>query len=278
MIQTYRANRSKVRRVPLELRALAIDHQQEPVSRPNGIQIHQWRLCTDGEGELILGEKRFLLEAGVGFLLWAHTPHIYRGTGDFRMDAVGFGGAAAPIILQSVNLPESGAYRFADPAAFRNSLKALNTLQGTMGEHVLDRVSTHLYGLLLQTARSTRTVRLQLPKQVNFHSGFVPEMISYMEENWAQPLSLDDMSERFGRSKEYICSAFRREVGINFVDFLTRIRIFHVRTLLLDYPEMKIAEIAERCGFSSASYFGMVFRKDVGVSPGLYRLTESREP
>ena len=63
-------------------------------------------------------------------------------------------------------------------------------------------------------------------------------------------------------------------MGITYVDFLTRLRIFHARVLLLDHPEMKVADVAARCGFASASYFGMVFKKDVGVSPGMYRLTE----
>ncbi|MBQ1366597.1 MAG: AraC family transcriptional regulator [Firmicutes bacterium] len=75
---------------------------------------------------------------------------------------------------------------------------------------------------------------------------------------------------------ESVHAAERTETGMTYVDFLTRVRLFRARNLLLDHPEMKLAEVARQCGFSSASYFGLLFRKDVGMTPGMFRLTERR--
>ena len=69
---------------------------------------------------------------------------------------------------------------------------------------------------------------------------------------------------------ESVHAAERTETGMTYVDFLTRVRLFRARNLLLDHPEMKLAEV------SSASYFGLLFRKDVGMTPGMFRLTERR--
>ena len=272
MLQTYRVKRLNGLGLPLELRALAIAHIQEPATRPNGIELHQWRLCQRGEGELILGEHRYRLAQGIGFFLPQGLPHAYKGLSeDFEMDAFGFSGEAAAAILRSLGVGEAGVYRFEDPARFRRSLESLRRLMTDHLENRDLRASTALYSLLLQTLRTTRVLRDPLEYAARFRSGFIPEMIGYMEEHCELPLSLDDMADRFGRSKEYICTVFKRETGITYVDFLTRVRIFRARRLLLDHPEMKVAEVAARCGFASASYFGLVFKKDVGMSPGLFR-------
>ena len=135
-----------------------------------------------------------------------------------------------------------------------------------------DRASTEIYAFLLGIIHSVRPVPDPLTDSRTFRSSFIPEMISYLEEHYELPLTLDDMSDRFGRTKEHICTAFKQETGLTYVDFLTRLRIFRARTLLLDHPEMKIDKVAKKCGFSGASYFGAVFKRDVGVSPSVFRL------
>ena len=60
---------------------------------------------------------------------------------------------------------------------------------------------------------------------------------------------------------------------MGFNEYISTIRIEYAKELLLT-TNQKVNEIAEECGFSSASYFNVVFRKQVGVSPGAYRNTK----
>ena len=275
MILTFRANGSRAHRLPLELRALAVDHAQEPVTRPAGIDIDQWRLCTGGEGELLLRGRRYRLTPGVGFFITAGEAHAYRGgTDDFRMDAFGFAGEAAPAVLKALQLLEPGVYRFSHPELFQAHVRVLARIQADGLPFPADRCSGELYKFLLGVLHSVRQVADPLTQPGKSGSSFIPALVVYMEEHCEEPLSLDDMADRFHRSKEHICAAFKKETGITYVDFLTRIRIFRARNLLLDHPEMKLEEVARQCGFSSASYFGARFKRDVGVTPGLFRLRE----
>ncbi len=208
----------------------------------------------------------------MGFFLLAGEPHDYRGeTGDYTVDAFGFGGEAAGAVLKALRFQASGVYRFSDPDSFRRQVGAMAELPGEADP--ARRGSVMVYQLLLQLSRSIRSVPGPGSLGTRPRSGFIREMISYMEEHCEQPLSLDDMSDRFSRSKEYICAAFKKETGMTCVDFLTRVRVFRARGLLLDHPEMKLEQVAKACGFSSASYFGAVFKKDTGVTPGAFRLT-----
>ena len=245
--------------------------------RQNGIQFHQWRLCTRGAGELLLRGRRYTLKPGIGFFLPAGEPHTYRGsTEDFTMDAFGFDGEAATVVLKTLQFLEPGVYRLSRPDLFRDHVRVLAEIAQDGQPFPGDRVSGELHKFLLGIPHSIRRVPDPLFRQKEGAPSFVPEMIAYMEEHCEEPLSLEDMAERMMRSKEHVCTVFKRETGMTYVEFLTRVRLFRVRTLLLDHPEMPLAEVARHCGFFSPSYFGGVFKRDVGVSPGRFRLNAQR--
>ena len=277
MIRTYQKNRSRHYHLPLELRALMVDHLREPVTRLSGIDLHQWVLCTGGEGELFVRNRRYMLKKGIGFFLPAGEPHTYHGkTDDFTVDAFAFSGEAALSILKILGCLEPGVFRFSRPDLFQEHIRVLDAIMTDSQPLPKERSSGEVYKFLVGIQHSIRQVADPLTQPKKSGPRFIPELIVYMEEHLEEPLSLDDMAERFHRTKEHICHAFKEETGITYVDFLTRVRLFKARDLLLDHPEMKLAEVARQCGFSSASYFGSLFKRDVGMTPGMFRLAERR--
>lgn len=92
-----------------------------------------------------------------------------------------------------------------------------------------------------------------------------------IEENLANPeLSLSLVSEALGITPAYFSAFFIRELGVGFNEYITNLRIEKAKQLL-SATTSKINAIAAECGFRSASYFIVVFRKQTGVSPGEYR-------
>jgi len=63
---------------------------------------------------------------------------------------------------------------------------------------------------------------------------------------------------------------FHQELGISLWDYLNRYRVMRAKDLLLSTDE-SISMIAARVGFNDPSYFGRVFRKQVGCTPQAYR-------
>lgn len=84
-------------------------------------------------------------------------------------------------------------------------------------------------------------------------------------------LSLNDLSDYMQLSKEYLCTVFKSKMQTTIMKFLLDLRISHARIFLLQYPEKRVAEISQMCGFDSPSYFGMQFKKIVGVTPENFR-------
>ncbi len=92
-------------------------------------------------------------------------------------------------------------------------------------------------------------------------------------ENYADPnFNIDSVYGEFDLSKDYIRRQFIKEKGISPLQFLNNTRINCAQKLLLsrNINNLKIYEIAERCGFNDQLYFSRVFKKIVGVSPKEY--------
>ncbi|MCI3920782.1 response regulator [Paenibacillus sp. TRM 82003] len=96
------------------------------------------------------------------------------------------------------------------------------------------------------------------------------EIADYIEQNYREELSLQEIADRFGLSREYISRRFKQERGENLSDFLLRTRIERAKLLLLN-TAMRVAQVAEMVGYADEKYFSKVFKKAVGVSPNQYR-------
>ena len=71
-------------------------------------------------------------------------------------------------------------------------------------------------------------------------------------------------------SKFYFCKMFKKATGINFTDYLSRVRTERAKNLLLN-PNLRVSEIAYEVGFQSLTHFNRVFKRILGRSPTDYR-------
>ena len=63
---------------------------------------------------------------------------------------------------------------------------------------------------------------------------------------------------------------FKKITGVNFTDYVSRVRIEKAKDLLLN-PNLRISEIAYVVGFQSLTHFNRVFKRILGQSPTDYR-------
>ena len=99
----------------------------------------------------------------------------------------------------------------------------------------------------------------------------VMKIISYMELHYAENISLDELAEYVQLTKGYMCTLFKRTIGLSIITELTYMRIGRARVFLTQYPEKSVADIARMCGYDNAGYFGKVFKKTTGETPDQYR-------
>ena len=103
-----------------------------------------------------------------------------------------------------------------------------------------------------------------------FNSTLVKRTIAYLQNNYARPLSLKEISHELGISKSHLGEIFHHELGISVWDYLTRYRIKEAK-FLLETTELTITAVAAQVGFDDSAYFSRVFRSLSGQSPKEYR-------
>ena len=96
------------------------------------------------------------------------------------------------------------------------------------------------------------------------------EMISYIQQNFMEKISLKEFSEQFHLSEKYISRYFKEHFHITFSQYITHLRLEHAKQLLQD-TDIPVTEIAMQSGYQNVSYFIRIFKKTYGVSPLKYK-------
>lgn len=112
--------------------------------------------------------------------------------------------------------------------------------------------------------------RNMLNKQAERADSQIAVAISYIEENYTNNISLDDVSRIINISPYYFSKLFKEETGEGFVEYLTRLRIEKAKELLLG-TDMPMKEICQEVGYPDPNYFSRIFKKNYGVTPTEYK-------
>ena len=92
----------------------------------------------------------------------------------------------------------------------------------------------------------------------------------FIDQHQTEDISLGQVAKAVNISTFYFCKMFKKVTGINFTDYVSRVRIENAKNLLLN-PNLRVSEIAYEVGFQSLTHFNRVFKKVIGQSPTEYR-------
>lgn len=226
--------------------------QGDCLATVNGEQFH----ITEGQALLISSGELHSMEAGVGSQGHAIVlhPHIC--------------GSECAYLFSARQIKQ----------VFDNKNKAdaiiLQHLKG-----ICDAVHTRAFGYEFSVKAHVADVfRIIFEEEMFRQKPFAPsdsseafqKLISYLHENFAKKLTLDDLAAYCSYSKTYIVRLFKKYAGTTPIDYITRYRIIHAQSLLRSESK-SVLEIAMECGFENVSYFIRTFQKYTGQSPGKWR-------
>lgn len=97
----------------------------------------------------------------------------------------------------------------------------------------------------------------------------------YVECNYCNKLTLEDVAQYVGMSRVYFCNFFRTHYGEGFSDHLSRLRVERASVLLAN-TDKTMDQIANECGFKTVQYFTRAFGKVKGITPGAFRKTSKK--
>lgn len=222
-----------------------------------------------GEGKLFSGDISLQLPPGSCAIINCHAPHEYYSASegwDFLW--IHFNGSGVLPLFQILYPAVTQAIQLLHPASFEALLSKVVNL--TLNNDIISctEASAHMHTIfhtLLQSMLAT-----EQDHQKDAYSKDIATAVNYIQENYNQPITIDDIIQDIPISKYHFIRLFRRIMGVTPYSYLTNYRINRSK-ILLRSTEKTIADIAEACGFLDTSNFISQFKKHTGVRPTHYR-------
>ena len=100
------------------------------------------------------------------------------------------------------------------------------------------------------------------------------QAINYIDRNLDENIKIKDVAKLINISQYYFCRLFRESTGIAPYRYVIQQRISKAKALIRE-NQLSLSDISIECGFSSQSQMTYHFRKLVGTTPKVYRVTKS---
>lgn len=229
-----------------------------------------------GDADYLVEGNKYRLKPGSLILLSPNTLHGVRinSDADYVRCAVHFdrsfvSAELRPLLLSSFpgskkNSPKEVFYENTDEYGLYELLKQLVAAQQQPEPICSQYYRIFLEALLAQISLMSKTLS---PTTITSHvSAVITDIIRYLNEHLAEPLSLDFLSSHFFISKYYLNRAFRKATGTTVMDYVIYKRVVLARQLMLD--GCTASDAALQAGFGDYTAFYRAYRKILKVSPG----------
>lgn len=243
-------------------------------------------LITDGEGWIQAGEKLLQLKKGYMYLVPGFVQSTYKCP-DFLEQYYATFTVSLPgnmsvyqlfrfknevratdfhydlfkklcVLNQGMGLPTG------DPRIYQKQIRlGVESTVSQSAQSVLQ--SAGILNLLY--AEFVEAPKMKLQSEV--HNRIV-QSIEYIHNHLSDPLSVAQLARQSSLSADHYTRLFKQLTSQTPLDYINQQRIEKAIHLLGTTTEL-IGDIADRCGFTSSTYFGKVFKRLVGQSPGAYR-------
>ncbi len=240
--------------LPFLLLSIGESPHQGPINRDPGPDFDQIIWVREGSGVFTVDGESFMLEKGEGMFMRRSSPHSYSGA---DLHTVWCTFSVDESLLNYV-LGDKTHFVFTLPDYFEKETEELTSL-----------ARSNCSALTLSAAGYSYVTEF-FSQVVRTENSTVEAVRRFLRENFALPLTLDEVANAVGMDKFALCRLYKKEKGRTVMEELKRARIAQAKRLLR-YSSFGVEEIARMCGFENHSYFTLRFRELCSCTPTEYR-------
>ncbi|MDO4260820.1 MAG: AraC family transcriptional regulator [Eubacteriales bacterium] len=245
----------------------------------------EWIYVENGVLHLTVRGKAYTLRQGQFCFINSQELHEIRSVGSslhhavvFRADFLDFSYYDAcqhnfirPVTGQRLLFPSGDPALPAGTAdKISGHMREIVRLYHTLPKCALLSIKLHILHILELLFEADIFYEADAPLKENAPMNQLKLALSYIQEHYMSPISLQTLAQLCYMSPNYFCSLFHRELGKTPVTFVNEFRIQKAAQLLAD-TELSVSQIAASAGFPNFSYFIRKFREQKGVTPTEYR-------
>lgn len=244
-------------------------------------------IVLNGNATHVVHTEEYFIKKGNAFVINGSTPHAYRDPHDFKICNIMF----RPEMLASIgpDLKKSNGYQalFVLEPYYRNiqsypgklalpipSLEYVESLIAVMIEEYHGQLQGYQTMLLSRFTELvvylSRHYDTQEKGMEGNHLMHLANAISYMEDHYLEPLTLEGIASKSNISVRHLNWIFRSYYQMTPIAYMLTLRLERACSLL-KHSSLTITQISYECGFNDSNYFTRQFRKAYGVSPKVYR-------
>ena len=219
---------------------------------------------ASGKGVFCADGKTWELRAGQGFLILPEEITTYRADASdpWEYAWVGYTGSGADKITLTAGLsPEKHVFSCQDAGAALEILRQIEDDALHLEAGGLSAVGGLLRFLACIPGRRPDT---RLPRQHYDRARW------YMEGHYATPITVQQVANFAQISRAQLYRLFQEAEGRSPKQALTALRLRHACRLLTE-TDAPLDAVAAQVGLASGQRLGVLFRKETGLSPGVYR-------
>lgn len=184
------------------------------------------------------------------------------------------------IVVMDINIPIMNGLKVIEMSKVRHPNTAFIIVSGyddfnyckqalklQIADYLLKPVDYEEFGTVIDNLRISLYEK-KIEEDVDDH--LINKIAQYIREHLDEDISLNLLSDKFALNAQYISQLFKNQIGVNFLPYLTSIRMQKAKSLLLSSAKT-IVEVSQAVGYNDYRVFTKVFKKHVGVSPSQYR-------
>lgn len=244
---------------------------------------NHWHDCfeiiyiTQGSRSFVAGTQSFLLAAGDILVIPPHLSHSSDG-GVYDSIVLGYAESVIHTPFNSYNgiqylLP----FRNASALYIRSNDPVIGQIQELTKRTAELFASTsptrplEVHACILQLHAALWQCKLKNRHTSEKSYNYLTQIQSYINDNLTNDLSPYEIAEALHISHSHLCRIVKTAYRITPATLINQLRLSRAEHLLMYFPELTIADIALRIGFSDDSYFIRLFKKENGITPGQFR-------
>lgn len=251
--------------LPVNIFGIGFEENQPHIIRKDGFLVHQFFLCTGGEGKIVLQNSEFSVKSGDFFFLPAHISHEYFAVKEkWQVQWIAF--YADEDLMKSSELTQFMLFTSRKFQNFDSYFKRIFSIL----KNETDSNKFQSASILFEMISELYVLR---NKEIEFSENeinIVNKAVAFMDQNFSKYFTIEDLSASCSISPQYLCRLFQKHYQMRPFQYLARKRIQKAKELL-QKPSIPVSEIARLTGYDDFSYFCSVFKKLEGISPTQFR-------
>lgn len=187
------------------------------------------------------------------------------------------------IVIMDINIPimnglkviQTSRMRYPDMAfiivsGYDDFSYCREALRMQITDYILKPVNYEEFGSCIDRLKIALYENRKEDEKDNQEERTITGIIRYLQDHLSEEISLNILADEFHLSSQYISQLFKNEIGVNFLTYLTSIRMERAKKLLIT-TSLSIGEISGKCGYADYRVFTKAFKKEEGSTPSQYR-------